>query len=171
MKPLTHGRNSRHIDTVVINSLPWIMMTIWSIKAKVEERSVLNLGWHLGQDSSLVTRKKMHHGTRSGDGELRKTLLFAVYGFPLLFSSTLQEPAPSLGKFASFKAASNCTDYMRSHCLWLSSCPSFCLVCSCESMATRVCSHLRGCSSIHGNLWNMTGSPRPEWTSLHFSIC
>ena len=65
----------------------------------------------------------MHHGTRSGDEELRKALLFAVYGFPLLFSSALQEPSPSLGQFASFKAARNCTDYVRSHCLWLSSRP------------------------------------------------
>ena len=51
----------------------------------------------------------MHHGTRSGDEELRKALLFAVNGF--------------LGQFASFKAARNCTDYVRSHCLWLSSRP------------------------------------------------
>ena len=97
----------------------------------------------------------MHHGTRSGDEELRKALLFAVYGFPLLFSSALQEPAPSLGQFASFKAASNCTDYVRSHCLWLSSRPSFCLVCSCDNVAPRACAHIRGCSSVHGNLLNM----------------
>lgn len=37
-----------------------------------------------------------------GAKEAKKTFLFAVYQFPLSFSSTLKEPVPSLSKCASF---------------------------------------------------------------------